>query len=181
MNPERREFRLTLNNVERHVAREETLVLSRHPSESAEHLALRVLSYALLWEEGLRFGPGVSVGDAPDLVTKDLTGAVRTWIAVGDVDPTLARKVVQHNRDAAVHVVFASAALHDAFVAEVASWGQSPPKGWERLTLWTVEHELTAALARRDDLRQRWTITAVGDHLYVEVDGVAHEGAVTRG
>jgi uncharacterized protein YaeQ len=179
-NPERREYRLTLNNVERGVAREERLVLSRHPLETLEHLALRLLTFALLWEERLTFGLGVNASDAPDLSTRDLTGRITTWVAVGDIDADLARKAVQHNRDAAIHVVFADPARRDAFTAKVASWGQQLPRGWEHLTTWTVEHALVTALATHEPLRQRWTVTAVGDHLYVEVDGHAYEGTVTR-
>jgi uncharacterized protein YaeQ len=180
-NPERREYRLTLTHVERGISRDERLVLSRHPLETAEHLTLRLLTYAFLWEERLTLGPGINASDAPDLVTRDLTGRVSTWIAVGDVTATLARKVVQHNRGADIHVVFTVPERRDAFVAEVASWGGQAPRGWERLTLWIVDHALVEALARREGLRQRWTVTAVGDHLYVEVDGVAYEGAVSRG
>jgi uncharacterized protein YaeQ len=164
--------------VDRNVAVAHPLVLSRHPSESAEHLTLRVLAYCLLYEEGLSFGPGVCVGDAPDLVTHDLTGRVSTWIGCGDLAPKRARKILQHNRDAAVHVVFGAALRRQAFVAEVASWGGQPPRGWDRLRLWTVDPSLIEPLAAREDLRQRWTVTVVGDHFYVEVDGAAYDGAV---
>ena len=181
MHPERREFRLTLTNVERKVSFARSLVLSRHPSEHPEHLALRVLAYCLLFEEGLSFGPGVCVGEAPDLLTHDLTGKVITWIACGDISPRAARKIVQHNRDAAAHVVFGSPHRHDAFQAEVASWGTQRPRGWDRLALWTIDEALVRGLAAREDLRQAWTVTVVGDHIYAEVDGVQHQGPVVRG
>src|SRR4051794_31055632 len=157
MHPERRDYRLTLTNVERGVAREERLVLSRHPLETAEHLTLRVLTYALLWEERLELGPGVNASDAPDLIARDLTGRVSTWIAVGDVTAQLARKIVQHTRDAFVHVVFTAPAVREAFLHDVAAWGTHPPRGWELLTLWVIDHALVEALAAREGLRQRWT------------------------
>jgi uncharacterized protein YaeQ len=181
MSPQRHEYRVAFTHVERDLHLERTIVVSRHDSETSEHLTLRVLSWLLLWEERLVFGLGDAVGDAPDLLAEDLTGRVQTWIACGDVDPRHLRKVVQHNRDAVAHVVFGSRERRDAFVAEVESWGGRRPKGWERITLWTIDEQLVAALAANEALRQRWTVTLVGDQFYVDVDGVVAEGAVERG
>jgi uncharacterized protein YaeQ len=181
MHSERREYRLTFTHVERSVNLTRALRLSRHPSETPEHLTLRVLSWMLLWSEGLTFGPGLSDGDAPDLVAKDLTGAVATWVAVGDISPRLARKVVQHNRHAEVHVVFAGQARRDAFAAAVASERGEQPRGWNRLQLWSIDEPLIAAIAQRPDLRQSWEVTIVGDHIYVHIDGQSYDGAVTKG
>src|SRR4051794_1527833 len=119
MYPERREFRLTVNNVDRGVNHDGVHVLSRHPEETAAHLALRVLTYALLWEERLAFGTGVGQGHAPDLETQDLTGQMTTWVTCGPLAPRQARKIVQHNRDADVHFVFVGGSERDVFVAEV--------------------------------------------------------------
>jgi uncharacterized protein YaeQ len=181
MSAERREYRLAFTHVDRGFTLERALVLSRHPSESQPHLTLRVLAFLLLWQEGLTFGPGVCVGEAPDLVAHDLTGVVRTWIACGDVDPWLLRKVVQHNRDASAHVVFGATARRDAFVTEVDSWGGRRPKGWERISLWTIDEALVTELANHPALRQRWTVTLSGDRFYVDVDGALVEGGLTRG
>jgi uncharacterized protein YaeQ len=181
LSPQRHEFRLAFTDVDRGIDVQRALVVSRHDSETGPHLTLRILSYLLLWEERLVFGPGDAVGDEPDLLAEDLTGRVQTWIACGDVDPWHLRKVVQHNRDAVAHVVFGSRERHDAFVAEVESWGGRRPKGWERISLWTIEEALVDALAQHEELRQRWTVTLVGDQFYVDVDGTVYEGAVTRG
>jgi uncharacterized protein YaeQ len=175
LSSERREYRIVFTHVER------ALVVSREQHEPLDHLTLRVLSWLLLWEEGLIFCPGSVHGEAADLVAEDLTGKVKTWIACGEVDPWLLRKVVQHNRDAVAHVVFSSPEIHNRFVTEVESWGGRRPRGWERITLWTIEPGLVEHLAAHDVLRQRWTSTLVGDQFYVDVNGEAVEGAVMRG
>ena len=41
--------------------------VARHPSETAERLILRVLAYALCYEEGLVFTKGISAGNEPAL------------------------------------------------------------------------------------------------------------------
>ena len=183
MHAERREYRLVLSNVDRGISLPHgyPLVLSRHPSETLEHLTLRVLAWALLYEERLEFGPGVCVGDAPDLVANDLTGKVATWVAVGDVSPLLAQRILQHNRQAAVHVVFGDPQRRQAFLAEVDSWGARLPRGWDRLSLWSLDPGLIAALAASDSLRQRWTLTVVGDHIYADTGTAVVDGPIGRG
>jgi uncharacterized protein YaeQ len=182
MHAERREYRLVLSNVDRGVSLDgHPLVLSRHPSETLEHLTLRVLAWALLYEERLEFGPGVCVGDAPDLVATDLTGKTAIWVAVGDISPELAQRILQHNRQAAVHVVFGDPRRREAFLAEVASWGTRLPRGWDRLSLWSFDAKLIAALSASESLRQRWTLTVVGDHIYADTGAVVVDGPIGRG
>lgn len=181
MSSERREYRIAFTHVERDLHVEQVLIVSRYPTETLVHLTLRVLSWLLLWEERLAFCPGNALSEAADLVAEDLTGRVKTWVACGEVDPWLLRRVVQHNRDAAAHVVFGSTATRDGFVSEVESWGGRRPKGWERITLWTVDEALVEKLASHEAVRQRWTSTFVGDQFYVDVNGDTAEGGVQQG
>jgi uncharacterized protein YaeQ len=177
---ERREVRVNLSDVERGVQLDgHALVLAQHPSETNEHVTLRVLAWCLLYQPGIAFGPGVCEGDAPDLELRDLTGKRSLWVGCGDVAPELARKVVQHNRDAAVHVVFGSPVRRATFVDEVARWPRRP-RGWDRLSLWSIDEALVRALAPRGTLRQRWDVTIVGGVLDVVADGTPLEGAVGR-
>jgi uncharacterized protein YaeQ len=181
MNAERREYRLLFSNVDTGANVETVLVLSREPLETLSHLTLRVLSYALLYEDRLEFGRGIDSVDQPDLVATDLTGQMKTWIACGDFSAKLARRVLQHNRYARVHIVFGSRARRDAFAAEVEELGGLRPKGWERLAVWSIDEGLIACLAANESLRQRWSLTIVGDHIYADADGVACDGPVLRG
>ncbi len=168
-----------MNDVERGINVEETVVLSQHPSETTLHLVLRILGYCLVIEEGahVQFGPWVCVGDAPDVVGRDLTGQISLWMGCGDVPPDLARKVVQHNRDALVHVVMDRADRVEAFVQRAASWSKRP-RGWAHLKLWLFPTEMIEQLAAIDRLRQEWVVTLTGDHCYLEVDGVMIDGPV---
>ena len=63
----------------------ETLELrvARHPSETAEYMLVRLLAYCLEYQEGIALTEGVSSGDEPALVVRDLTGRVTAWIEVG--------------------------------------------------------------------------------------------------
>ena len=59
------------------------LTLARHPSETDERLMVRIVAFALDADEALEFGRGLSAEDEPDLVKRDLTGAIELWIEVG--------------------------------------------------------------------------------------------------
>jgi uncharacterized protein YaeQ len=72
------------------------VTVARHPSETAERLVLRLLAYALCYEEGLVFTRGISAGNEPDLWVKRPDGRVQTWVEVGLPDPERLRKSSRH-------------------------------------------------------------------------------------
>lgn len=178
MQPTRYEYRLALSNVDRAQEREEPLIVARHPSETQPHAILRVLAWCLLIEDGLEFGPGLSNHEAADLWTRDATGRLTTWVECGSATPERVRKVQQHNSDLAFHVVMddgkAMQQLVDGLLATKLPRAATPPH------MWLVDHDLVKELAEREDRRQKWRVTVVGDHLYLEVDGKTLDGAVTR-
>ncbi len=59
------------------------LTIARHPSETDERMMVRVLMFALLSTDTLAFGRGLSDVDEPDLIDRDLTGAIDVWVEVG--------------------------------------------------------------------------------------------------
>src|SRR5687767_6186206 len=77
---------IDLADLDRGVFEALELRVARHPSESAEYMLVRVLAYCLEYQEGLEFTEGVSSGDEPALVVRDLTGRVTAWIEVGMPD-----------------------------------------------------------------------------------------------
>ncbi|HEU4520669.1 MAG TPA: YaeQ family protein [Thermoanaerobaculia bacterium] len=72
-----------LSDVDRGVYESLDLRVAMHPSESAEYMATRVLAYCLEFTEGIEFTAGLSDGDEPAIVVRDLTGRVTAWIEVG--------------------------------------------------------------------------------------------------
>ena len=74
------------------------LTLARHPSETDERMMVRLLAFALNADEALEFGRGLSAEDEPDLVKRDLTGAIETWIEVGLPDEREVRKAAGRAR-----------------------------------------------------------------------------------
>ena len=74
---------IDLADVDRGIYETIELRVAMHPSESAGYMAARVLAYCLEWTEGIEFTAGLSDGDEPAIVVRDLTGRVTAWIEVG--------------------------------------------------------------------------------------------------
>jgi len=74
---------IDLADMDRHVYETLELRIARHPSESAEFMLVRILAYCLEYEEGIAMTEGVSSGDEPAVVVRDLTGRITAWIEVG--------------------------------------------------------------------------------------------------
>jgi uncharacterized protein YaeQ len=154
-------------------------VVARHPSETAEHATLRVLAWCLFPAEGLAFGPGVSDGDAADLWARDPAGEVTAWIECGAATAERVKKVLQHHPAAELHVLLAAPRRRDELLAEMAAWPRVP-RGIDRLAIWELDPAFVAALAARDARRQRWTVTVVEGHVYVDADGDPIDGPIAR-
>lgn len=66
-----------------------SLTLARHPSETLERMAVRLLAYCLNCTRGLEFTKGIYTADEPDLWVHADHGDIEHWIEVGQ--PELAR------------------------------------------------------------------------------------------
>ncbi|HEY6361385.1 MAG TPA: YaeQ family protein, partial [Vicinamibacterales bacterium] len=74
---------IDLADMDRGVYETLELRVARHPSESAEYMLVRILAYCLEYQDGIELTEGVSSGDEPALVVRDLTGRLTAWIEVG--------------------------------------------------------------------------------------------------
>src|ERR1700674_1044021 len=77
---------LQISDMDRNYYAEHALIIARHPSETDERMMMRLVAFALNAHEYLAFGKGLSDSDEPDLWQKDLTGAIKHWIEVGQPD-----------------------------------------------------------------------------------------------
>ena len=79
------------------------LTLARHPSETDERMMVRLIAFAMNADDALEFGRGLSAEDEPDLVQRDLTGAIQLWIEVGLPDEREVRKAAGRSRRVVVY------------------------------------------------------------------------------
>ena len=74
---------LSISDMERDYYSDHQLTLACHPSETTERMMMRIIAFALNADEQLMPAGGMSDADEPDLWLKDLTGAIKLWIEVG--------------------------------------------------------------------------------------------------
>ncbi len=89
-------YKATLNLVDmnRDVYATEKLTLALHPSETAVRMMVRVLAYALNYDQDLSFTKGLSTAEEPDLWITRPDNSVDCWIEVGQASPERLRKGV---------------------------------------------------------------------------------------
>ena len=77
---------LNLTDIDRSIYENLRFTVAKHPSETEERLAARLIAYALFYHEQLAFGRGLSDVDEPALWEKSLDDRVLHWIEVGQPD-----------------------------------------------------------------------------------------------
>ncbi|WP_337235421.1 YaeQ family protein, partial [Salmonella enterica] len=63
---------------------------------------VRLLAFALMAEDRLEFGKGLSNEEEPDLWRKDYTGLIEQWIDLGQPDESRVRKACGRAREVVV-------------------------------------------------------------------------------
>lgn len=131
---------------------EHALTVARHPSETDERMMVRLLAFSLHASDALAFGKGLSTDDEPDIWDRDLTGAIRTWIDVGQPDEKRIRKACGRSDQVFVYSYGAQAPR--------VWWGQvgSSLTKVRNLTVFRLPPE-TRELAKLADRNMRLTCT----------------------
>ncbi len=172
-------FRIALSHVDRAIDRVQSFIIESYRSETTEHLMLRVLAWCVFHTDDLRFGPGVLAHGAADLWAHDGAERPTVWIECGDADADKLRKMIQHSRGVRVGVLFSDRERRDRFLVQLAGLKRHPPELAE-MGIWLCDPALVSTLASDEGRRQRWSVTIVGDHLYVQTDAVTVDCALER-
>jgi len=77
-------FKIKLSDIDKGLYETLELRVPLHPSESPPFFLSRILAYCLNFQEGIELSQGISTPDEPALHIKDLTGALKLWIDVGN-------------------------------------------------------------------------------------------------
>jgi uncharacterized protein YaeQ len=152
---------LSVADIDRGYYRDHSLTIARHPSETDERMMVRVLAFALHADERLEFGRGLSAEDEPDLVKRDLTGAIERWIEVGLPDEREVRKAC--GRAEEVHVLAYGGRAVELW------WQAARPslERQERLSVLELPAEASRALAGLAGRSMRLQVTIHEGHVFV--------------
>jgi uncharacterized protein YaeQ len=177
------QVRLVVSAVDRGLEVNTKLVVPRRDDEGMTHVVLRVLAFCLFCGEHgrsgeLRLAPGPADRDGPDLWSHDLAGRPVEWIICGAPDLEELRYVLQHQRQAQIRILLGSDEERERLLAGIHAF-RRPLERLRSVDVRQVDARLLEALAQRDEERQRWLVTVVEGHVYVEHDGQGADGEVT--
>lgn len=155
-------YRLTmdLSDVDRGVYETLDLRIAQHPSEPLDRVVVRALAYALLYEDGLEFGRGISEAEEPALWTHDLTGRLLHWVDVGL--PTSERLHLAGKKADRVSVVCHKDV--DLLLRELA---KKKVHRAELLTILAIDSGFVTELAKTLERNTSWTIVVQDGELSV--------------
>lgn len=153
--------RIELADSDRNCFETLSVTLAKHPSETLERVAVRLLAYCLNYTRGLEFTKGISTADEPDLWQHSDHGEVEHWIEVGQPEEPRLRKACGRARAVSVYAFAKSAATWWKLNGEAIS-------ALPRLQVWQLDWDEVCAAAGLLDRTAQLTISIVGGMMYLD-------------
>ena len=153
---------IDLSDMDRGVYETLDLRVARHPSETTEYMVVRILAYCLEYQEGIELTEGVSSGDEPALVVRDLTGRITGWIEVGMPDANRLHRGSKLAGRVAVYTHRDPRQVLAQFAGEKIHRGADIP-------IRTFDRKLIEELAAILDRRTSMSISVSQGELYISV------------
>jgi uncharacterized protein YaeQ len=147
--------------------------VARHPSESEEYLATRVLAYLLEYTEGIALSRGLSDTAEPAILVRDLTGAITSWIEVGAPDAERLHKASKAAPRVAVYI-------HKDSTQYLKQLAGARVHRAEAVELVEVDRSLVVELVARLDRRMALTLAVTGGVLYLSIGNETFSGSAHR-
>jgi uncharacterized protein YaeQ len=154
-----------LADIDRGVYETLDLRLARHPSESMDYMATRLLAYCLEYAEGITFTDGgISATDEPAIAIRDLTGKLTAWIEIGLPS---AERLHRGHKQAGRAAVYTHRGI-----AQVL--GELNGHGIHRaadIPVVALDRAFVTALGESLDRRSTMSLSVTERQLYVDVEG----------
>ena len=166
-------FIVDLADVDRGVYESLALKVAQHPSESDEFLVARVLAYALEFQEGIAFSPGIAEPDQPAIAVRDLTGTMKVWIDIGAPDAGRLHRASKAAPRVAVYT-------HKDPRTVVKALAGERIHRVEDLELYAIDREVIAGVVERLERRMSMSISVTDRHLFVTIGDDTLSGSIER-
>jgi uncharacterized protein YaeQ len=164
---------IDLSDVDRGVYETLELRVARHPSETGEYMVTRVLAYALEYQDGIAMTDGVSSGDEPAVLVRDLTGRITAWIEVGMPDAGRLHRARKLAPRVAVYT-------HRDVRQLLAQYAGEKIHRADDIKIFSFDRAFIDALAGAIDRRTALSLQVSDRELYVHVGDRAIQGAITE-
>lgn len=137
------------------------LTLAKHPSETVERMAARLLAYCLNAGRGLEFTRGLSSTEEPDIWMHSDSGEIEHWIEVGQPEHLRLRKACGRAKQVSLYI-----------------FGKSSDTWWKlnseeiialpHLRAWQFHWADIVAIAAMLDRSMQLSVSIVGGILYID-------------
>ena len=138
-----------------------SLTLAKHPSETQERMAARLLAYCLNSGRGLEFTRGLSTADEPDLWQHSDSGEIEHWIEVGQPEEPRLRKACGRARRVSVYTFGKSSATWWKLNGDAIS-------ALPHLQAWQFDWDDTGRVAAMLDRTVALDVSIVGGTVYLD-------------
>ncbi len=142
------------------------LTLARHPSETLQRMAARILAYCLHSTRGLVFTRGLSTADEPALWQLDDSGDIQQWIEVGQPEEPRLRKACGRARAVRVYAFGKSADTWWKLQGEAIS-------GLDAVEVWQLDWQAVDAMAGLLERSTALNVSIVGGTIYLDSAGTS--------
>lgn len=162
LKPTIHKFSISLSDLDRDYYDSLNLTVAQHPSESAERMMVRVLSYCINAQERLEFTKGLSETEEPDLWVKSLDDQIELWIDVGEPSLDRLKKATRQSQHTRVY-----------------SFNSKSPTWWDQLQLGRANLEVLVfrfdwpavqALAKLLERTMVMSVTITGASAYIATE-----------
>lgn len=164
-------FSLQLSDIDRGVYQTLELKLACHPSETRDYMLTRLLAYCLEYQDGIVFTDGISAGDEPAVLVRDLTGRITAWIEVGAPDADRLHRGAKLAGRAAVYTHRDPAVLLEQLA------GKKIHRAAE-LPVYALDREFMKAAAAAIERRNSVSLSVTERQLYLDLNGKTFTGAI---
>jgi len=137
------------------------LTLARHPSETLERMAARLLAYCLNAKRGLEFTRGLSTADEPDLWLHSDSGEIDHWIEVGQPEHARLRKACGRARHVSLYTFGKSSDTWWKLNGEAIS-------ALPHLAAWQFSWSEIVAVAALLERTVQLSVSIVGGMMYID-------------
>ena len=166
-------FEIELSDTDRGVYESLKCAIARHPSETAEFLATRVLAYCLEYETDLSFSKGLSDGEEPAIWTKYPDGRIKSWIEVGVPTAVRLHRASKLAERVAVYTHRPPAALMQQLARERIHRG-------DQLPIYSFEAPFLKQLAGLLERRTMASLSVSEKQIYIEIRGTNVYSSIDR-
>lgn len=135
-----------------------------HPSESLSYFICRILAYALNFQEGIEFGPGLGQPDEPPVRVMDRTAVLRVWIDVGQPSARRLHKASKTGAQVMVYIYRLPENLRNDLK-------EDPIHRREALRVFEIPESFLKEIGSTLERDNRWTLLVQEGHLLLGAGG----------